>query len=218
MNRKQKIDEIYSKMISQLSRNHTDKSETYSSQYYPYISIDSILKLSEMSHFVINNQILHGFQTEIDKINLKIEIWIRKQWVFVFAYKDMAQNYADSRQLIDRDQYSVASDKEVLSKKLYNKLMPTLASKTWKERMFWEDNWSFKFQRSVQNIQIPSADEWDLKFTDENEAEISQILYFGYKDSLFYDKFENKWHKEFKQNKSNMHWTEINDLFCNSST
>ena len=66
-------------MISQLSKNYTDKSETYSSQYYPYISIDSILKLSEMSHFVINNQILQGFQTEINKINSKIEIWIRKQ-------------------------------------------------------------------------------------------------------------------------------------------
>ena len=87
-----------------------------------------------------------------------------------------------------------------------------------KERMFWEDDRYFKCQRSVQNIQIPSADEWDLKFTDENEAEISQILYFGYKDSLFYDKFENKWHKDFKQNKSNMHSTEISDLFCNSAT
>ena len=32
-----------------------------------------------MSHFVLNNQILQGFQTEIDKINSKIEIWIRKQ-------------------------------------------------------------------------------------------------------------------------------------------
>ena len=163
---------------------------------------------------------MQGFQTEIDKINSKIEIWIRKQWVFVFAYKDMVQNYADSRQLIDRDQYSVASDKEVLSKKLYNKLMPNSCKQNLKrkERMFWEDDRSFKCQRSVQNIQIPSADEWNLKFTDENEADISQILYFGYKDSLFYDKFENKWHKDFKQNKSNMHWTEINDLFCNSAT
>ena len=207
-------------MISQLSKNYTDKSETYSSQYSPYISIDSILKLSEMSHFVINNQILQGFQTEIDQINSKIEIWIRKQWVFVFAYKDMVQKYADSRQLIVRDQYSVASDKEVLSKKLYNKLMSNSCKQNLKrkERMLWEDDRSFKCQRSVQNIQIPSADEWDLKFIDENEAEISQISYFGYEDSLFYDKFENKWYKDFKQNKSNMHWTEINDLFCNSAT
>ena len=55
-------------------------------------------------------------------------------------------------------------------------------------------------QRSVQNIQIPLTDEWDLKFTDENEAEINQILHFGYKHSLFYDQFENKWNKDFKQN------------------
>ena len=207
-------------MISQLSKNYTDKSETYSSQKTPYISIDSILKLSEMSHFVINNQILQEFQTEIDKINSKIEIWIRKQWVFVFAYKDMVQNYADSLQLIVRDQYSVASDKEVLSKKLYNKLMSNSCKQNLKrkERMLWEDDRSFKCQISVQNIQIPSADEWDLKFIDENEAEISQISYFGYEDSLFYDKFENKWYKDFKQNKSNMHWIEINDLFCNSAT
>ena len=120
--------------------------------------------LSEMSHFVLNNQILQGFQTEIDKINLKIEIWIKKQWVFVFAYKDMVQNYADSRQLIDQDQYLVASDKEVLSKRLYNKLMPNLCKQNLKrkERMFWEDDRSFKCQRSIQNIQIPSADKWDL--------------------------------------------------------
>ena len=86
-----------------------------------------------------------------------------------------------------------------------------------KERMFWEDDRSFKCQRSVQNIQIPSANECDLKFADENKAEINQILHFGYKHSLFYDKFEIKWHKDFKK-KSNKHWRKINDLFCNSAT
>ena len=54
MNRMQNINEIYSEIISHLSRNHTDKSETYSSQYSPYISIDFILKMSEMSHFALN--------------------------------------------------------------------------------------------------------------------------------------------------------------------
>ena len=111
-----------------------------------------------MSHFVLNNQILQGFQTEVDKINSKIEIWIRKQWVFVFAYKDMVQNYADSKQFIDRVKYSVASGKEVLNKKLYNKLMPNSSKQNLKrkEKMFWEDDRPFKFQWSVQNIQIPS--------------------------------------------------------------
>ena len=46
----------------------------------------------------------------------------------------MVQNYADSRQLIDRDQYSVASDKEVLSKKLYNKLMPNSCKQNLKKK------------------------------------------------------------------------------------
>ena len=31
----------------------------------------------------------------------------------------------------------------------------------------------------------------DLKFNPENEEEISQIMYFGYKDNLFYNKSEN---------------------------
>ena len=52
-------------MISLILSNHTNKSETYSSEYSPYISIDSILKLYEMSHFVLNNQILQGSLTEI---------------------------------------------------------------------------------------------------------------------------------------------------------
>ena len=144
-------------MISQLSKNHTDKSETYSSQYSPYISIDSILKLFKMNNFVLNNQILQGFQTEINKINSKIEIWIRKQWVFVFTYKDMVQNYADSRQLIDQDQYSVSSDKEVLSKKLYNKLMPNSCKQNLKrkERMFWEDDRSFNVKDRYKIFKYP---------------------------------------------------------------
>ena len=95
-----------------------------------------------MSHFVLNNQILQGFQTEINIINSKIEIWIRKQWVFVFAYKDMVQNYADSRHFIYRDQYSVASDKEVLNKKLYYKFMSNTCKQNLKrkERMSREDD------------------------------------------------------------------------------
>ena len=87
-----------------------------------------------MSHFIINNKILQGFQTEIDKINSIIEIWIRKQWVFVFACGDIVQKYADSRQLIDRDLYSVASDREVLNKKLYNKLMPNYCNQKLKKK------------------------------------------------------------------------------------
>ena len=37
--------------------------------------------------------------------------------------------------------------------------------------MFWENDRSFKCQRSVQNIQISSVNEWDLKFTEENEVD-----------------------------------------------
>ena len=36
-------------------------------------------------------------------------------------------------------------------------------------------------------------------------------MYFGYKDSLFYNKSENKWYKDFQHNRSNRQNKDIND-------
>ena len=38
-------------------------------------------------------------------------------------------------------------------------------------------------------------------------------MHFGYKDSLFYNKSENKWHKDFQHNRSNRQNKDINDAF-----
>ena len=58
----------------------------------------------------------------------------------------------------------------------------------------------------------------DFKFSLENEEEISQFLYFGYKDSLFFNKSENKWHKDFQHNRSNRQNKDINDALPNNAT
>ena len=54
-------------------RKHNNYSSDHSYQYSPYISIDLVLKLSKMSEFMLNNEVLQRFQTQIDKINEKIE-------------------------------------------------------------------------------------------------------------------------------------------------
>ena len=71
---------------------------------------------------------------------------------------------------------------------IYSKLMlsPCKQNRKRQERAFWETDRSFKSQRFFKSI--ASNNEWDLKFSLENEEEISQILYFWYKDSLLYNK------------------------------
>ena len=169
---------------------------------------------------MLNSEVLQRFQTQIDKINEKIENWLRKQSIFISIYKDVITNYSDNKSLAEWNQNSITSEKEISNKKIYNKLMlcSCKQNRKRKERTFWETDRSFKSQRSVQSIEIPSTDEWDLKFSPENEEEISQILYFGYKDSLFYNKSENKWHKDFQHNRSNRQNKDINDALQNYTT
>ena len=38
-----------------------------------------------------------------------------------------------------------------------------------------------------------------MKLSSECEDEVNQILYFGYRDSLFYNKNENKWYNDYIQ-------------------
>ena len=55
-------------------------------------------------------------------------------------------------------------------------------------------------------------------FSPENEEKISKILYFENKDSLFYNKSENKWHKDVKHNRSNRQNKDIDDALPNYAT
>ena len=63
--------------------------------------------------------------------------------------------------------------------------------------------------------EIPWIDEYTLKFSDENKAEINQILYYRYRDSIFYNKNENKWYNEFNQNSSNLEKSCIEESLTN---
>ena len=111
-------------------------------------------------------------------------------------------------------------ERNLKQKNIYSKLMLSSCkqNRKMKERTFRETDRSFKSQRSFQSIEIPSTDEWDLKFSSENEEEISQILYFGYKDSLFYNKSENNRHKDLQHNRSNRQNKDINDALPNYAT
>ena len=57
--------------------------------------------------------------------------------------------------------------------------------------LFSEVDRSFDWDHSILIVSIPSINQFILKFSLQNEAEINQILDFGYKVSLFYDKQTN---------------------------
>ena len=111
------INTIYSEIISQLARKNNNTSSDHSYQYSPYISIDLVLKLSKMSEFMLNNGVLQRFQTQIDKINEKIENWLRKQSIFISIYKDVITNYSGNKSLAEWNQKSITSEKEISNKK-----------------------------------------------------------------------------------------------------
>ena len=54
-----------------------------------------------MSEFMLNSEVLQRFQTQIDKINEKIESWLRKQSIFISIYKDVIINYWDNKSLAE---------------------------------------------------------------------------------------------------------------------
>ena len=70
-----------------------------------------------MSEFILNNEVLQRFQTQIDKINEKIENWLRKQSIFISIYKDVITNYSDNKSLAEWNQKSITSEKEISNKK-----------------------------------------------------------------------------------------------------
>ena len=70
-----------------------------------------------MSEFMLNSEVLQRFQTQIGKINEKIENWLRKQSIFISIYKDVITNYSDNKSLAEWNQKSITSEKEISNKK-----------------------------------------------------------------------------------------------------
>ena len=66
---------------------------------------------------MLNSEVLQRFQTQIDKINEKIENWLRKQSIFISIYKDVITNYSDNKSLAEWNQKSITSEKEISNKK-----------------------------------------------------------------------------------------------------
>ena len=87
-----------------------------------------------------------------------------------------------------------------LKQKIYSKLMLSTASKIEKGKKEHLERLIGPLKVSVQSkvLKYHQPMNGDLKLSPENEEEISQILYFGYKNSLFYNKSENNRHKDFQ--------------------
>ena len=113
---------------------------------------------------------------------------------------------------------NVHSDyKSICNKNVYNNYSKKLFTSKAKnrDRLFKESDRVFNSEISIQKVEISWIDKYTLKFSSEYEAEINQILYYGYRDSIFYNKNENKCYHEFNQNSSNLVKNCIEESFTN---
>ena len=183
----------------------------------PYTTIDLLLHSTELEMFSFSQNVLDKLQAEIDKINIKIEMWLRKQATFIYVYKNMDLKQSSKQSFNENVKIINDSHREIWNKNLYNKYTSTSSKINSKrpERKFWDSDRAFKNEWTIQKIEIPWIEEWDLRYNKENEVEINQILQFGYKESLFYNKDENKWYKEHMNNDSNWQKRDLNSEFVN---
>ena len=204
-------------MICQLAKKQSNQTKTEVKLSPPFISVDFITNFWGLKLFKLDAETSKNLQVQIELINNKIEEWLKKQTVYVHIYKKVVQNISDDYCLgkwakSDHSDHKLICSKNVYSN--YSKKLFTSKAKN-RDRLFKETNRAFNSERSIQKVEIPWIDEYTLKFSDENEAEIDQILYYGYRDSIFYNKNENKWYNEFNQNSSNLEKSCIEESFTN---
>ena len=105
---------------------------------------------------------------------------------------------------------------EASSKNMYWK-MNSESKDSEKKRYFENKDKIFVWDWSFWRYKIPTIDENEFLFKKNKEDEVSQILTFGYKDSFFYDKIQNKW-RNSEEVANDLKWqVDLNSEFWNSS-
>ena len=207
-------------MIAQLAMMHSDRKYVSSRLWYPYISIELIFHISGMERFIFDKQVVDKLETQFDQINGKITNWIKEQAIFVQILRKVIGDTVKDKSSDHKHAKYGLQEKDRLDTHLYSKYSETFAKSSIKrqEKHFSEADRAFKVEESIQKATIPWVDEWSLKFNKEFEEEINQILYFGYKDSPFYSKEENKWYQSHFDNKSISGKDDFNRALANWST
>ena len=175
------------------------------------------MNLWELQLLKIDDHTNENLQTCVEEINSKIEEWIKSQAVFIFIYKKVIESNHEDLNTDVRSKHTPFNQKIIWRKNFYINYSKAFLKNNLKrpDRQFSESDRSFKSERSIQKVEIPWVEEWNFKFSSEYEAEINQILYFGYKDSLFYNKKENRWYHDYNENSSNFEKKSINQSFAN---
>ena len=204
-------------MIFQIVSKQWNQSKRGPTLDLPFISIDFIMNLWELQYLKIDDHTNENLQTCVDEINSKIEEWIKSQAVFIFIYKKVIESNHEDLNTDVRPKHTPFDQKTIWKKNFYINYSKTFLKNNLKkpDRQFSESDRSFKSERSIQKVEIPWVEEWNFKFSSEYEAEINQILYFGYRDSLFYNKKENRWYHDYNLNSSNFEKKSINQSFAN---
>ena len=178
-----------------MANNETKQQKIHWLILSPFISVSMILDFAGIQMLHLNKQVEEWLKAQVNKINSEIDEWLRTQAEFIRIYKDIEESSLIKEQSIEETKTSTFDIPKRQRKNVYNKYVKGFDKSIVKrpERIFSESDRSFKSDRLIQKVEISCIDDWNLKFDNDNEAEINQILYFGYKDSLFYDKVKNVW-------------------------
>ena len=214
------IDDIYKEMISQLCKNQLFIKKLDSRLGFPYFSVDLILNSWEMEWFIFDEQIVETLQTQINKVNKQIAKWIKDQAILMTILKKVAGDSINNKSSDLKAANSGFLNKEVWSKNQFWRYSEAFIKNNVKrpERLFTDAERAFKLEEWIQKVIIPWVDEWNLRFSIENEEEINQILYYGYKHSPFYNQEENKWYNDYTKNYQNKNIKDFNRVYANWTT
>ena len=214
------IDDIYKEMISQLCKNQLFIKKLDSRLGFPYFSVDLILNSWEMEWFIFDEQIVETLQTQINKVNKQIAKWIKDQAILMTILKKVVGDSINNKSSDLKAANSGFLNKEVWSKNQFWRYSEAFIKNNVKrpERLFTDAERAFKLEEWIQKVIIPWVDEWNLRFSIENEEEINQILYYGYKHSPFYNQEENKWYNDYTKNYQNKNIKDFNRVYANWTT
>ena len=185
----------------------------------PYISVKQILydiKLEIYNIWYQNNFEITKLFKQINQ--LIFEQMIKLAWMILQFSKENKQNLID--EIVGTNKLTVSQFiSEASSMNMYWKMnSESKDSEKKRPKRYFENKDKILFRDwSFWRYKIPAIDENELLFNKNNEDEVSQILTFGYKDSFFYDKIQNKW-RNSEEVANDLKWqVDLNSEFWNSS-
>ena len=186
--------------------------------WLPFTSLQQIIHYTKLDVFNIEFKQILEIKNQIKYSNYILYEWILKfAWTLIQFSKENKLNLINC--IVGGSNSTPKPIKETSSLNMhwmlnsYTKIVENKRPK----RCFESKDSLFINDWSLWRYNIASIEENELIFNKNEENEINQILFFGYKDSLFYDKIINKWRDHDTINTSVKHHSNVNLEFCNAS-